>query len=107
MAATRLVRQLKGFGTVYRGDVQLGPQANYRIDIYREFIDSGIGGSEIPGMFSLEGVIEDHGLPIGEPLKLATAQFIFEFWVKDSRGTMMGNGFTDPQGKPLSIESVP
>ncbi len=107
MAGRKLVRQLKGVGTVYRGDAQLQPPANYRIDVFRDFIDSGIGGSEIPGMFSLEGVIEDRGLPIGVPLKLATAQFIFEFWVKDSRGTMVGNGFTDLQGGTISVESLP
>jgi hypothetical protein len=71
------------------------------------FISSGIGGSHIPGVFSLEGVIKDHGLPIGEQLKLATAPFMFDFWVKHSRGTMVGNGFTDPHGKPLGFESLP
>lgn len=104
--ARRLIRQLEGVGTVYRGDAALEPSAHYRIDVYREFIDSGIGGSEIPGLFSLTGSITGI-LPIGEPLRLATAQFLFEFWVKDSNGTMTGSVFTDLQGKPLGIESLP
>jgi len=104
---TRLVRELQGTGTVYRGDVPIEQSARYNIKIFQEFIPSGIGASEIPGMFSIEGVIENsEALPIGEQLKLATASSFLEFWVKDSNGAMVGVGFVDSQGKPLDVEAV-
>jgi hypothetical protein len=101
----RVVKILEGVGTVYRGDAPLQQSANYRIGVYREFISSGIGNSEVPGMFSIRGTI-DGGLPIGESLKLVTAQFSCEFFVRDSNGTMIAGSLHDAFGKPLDFERL-
>jgi hypothetical protein len=101
----KLIRQLKGTGTVYRGDAVIEQSAQYRIDIHQQFLPSGIGASEIPGMISLSGVIEGNIPVSGERLRLATAQFFFEFWVSNSN-VMVGVGFTDLQGNPIGIENL-
>lgn len=49
----RLVKQLSGSGVVYRGDAVIQQSAQYRIDLFRNFIPSGVDASEIAGLFTL------------------------------------------------------
>jgi hypothetical protein len=102
------LKKLEGEGIVYRGDVVLHKSAHYRIDLFRNFIQHPVDGSEIAHLFDLRGEIENKGsLPINDHvnhLKLVTAKFQFQFWIK-ADGSVVGVGFMDSHGARIDPEA--
>jgi hypothetical protein len=69
----RLVKQFSGNGTVYQDAVVIQRNAQYEIDVSRDFIPSLTGASEVAGMFHISGLIAPPGLlPLGPRLKCVT-----------------------------------
>jgi hypothetical protein len=100
------IKHLAGIGSVYRGDQIIEKAADYEIDVFQKFVDSGIGGSEIPAMVTIRGRFTRHSLPLGE-LTLVTAQYRLVIIVNNSNGAFTGAGsFTDPAGKAIDTEHL-